>query len=466
MRLPGRHSLFWKLAVLLVGFCLLVITLSLAWGRLIGEQTSHLSESARDVLRGYAAQAHAAWREEGADGLERYLLQLREQEQVWAVAVDDELHSLGNTELAPRERERLGFVRQLDWSMGRETPSPRVLSIPFADQSGRLVMELPPRFSPWGPRPLLFFVFQKLVPGLLALLLCVGLYWLFIVPLRGLREQANALSRDDLSARVGEPITLRKDELGELGRAFDHMADRLQGTVRYQRRLLSDLSHELRTPLSRLQVAYEREGDVAALRQRLQREVEIMQRLVANTLELAWMDAERPHLPAETVALVRLWDMLADDACFETAWPAAQLQCSLDERCLLRVNLNSLAQALENLLRNAIRHSPADGVLRLDGQREGDMWHLRLQDQGPGVPEAHLERIFEPFVRLDSARPGDGGFGLGMSIARNAIALQGGKVWAERLEPGLCIHICLPAADAPADVGPPVENGVARAPLL
>ncbi|MCY1341598.1 Sensor protein PfeS [compost metagenome] len=448
MRLPGRHSLFWKLAVLLVGFCLLVITLSLAWGRLIGEQTSYLSSEARETLRGYAEQARQAWRTEGVDGVDTFLAGLRQQERVWAVALDEGDESLASVPLDRDERGRLGFVRRLDWSMGRETPAPRVLSIPFDDQSGRLVMELPQRFSPWGPRPLLFFVFQKLVPGLLALLLCVGLYWLFVAPLRRLREQALALSRDDLSARVGAPITARRDELGELGRAFDHMADRLQGTVLYQRRLLRDLSHELRTPLSRLQAACEREDELPALRRRVEREMEIMQRLVADSLELAWMDSERPHLPSEPVALVRLWDMLAEDACFETGWPAAQLHCAVDEDCLVCGHLNSLAQALENLLRNAIRHSPGDGLVCLEGRRDGEFWHLRLRDQGPGVPVEQLERIFEPFVRLDSARPGDGGFGLGMSIARNAIALQGGRVWAERAEPGLCVHIRLPAASA------------------
>ncbi|MCY1298043.1 Sensor protein PfeS [compost metagenome] len=122
-----------------------------------------------------------------------------------------------------------------------------------------------------------------------------------------------------------------------------------------------------------------------------------------------------------------------------------RLRFELDEDCVIKANLNSLAQALENMLRNAIRHSPADGPITLSGQRQGDYWCLTLSDLGPGVPEDDLELIFEPFARLNQARPGDGGFGLGLSIARSAIALQGGAVWARNLNPGLCLHLRLPA---------------------
>ncbi|MCE6984146.1 ATP-binding protein, partial [Pseudomonas frederiksbergensis] len=85
--------------------------------------------------------------------------------------------------------------------------------------------------------------------------------------------------------------------------------------------------------------------------------------------------------------------------------------CALEASCWVQGNLNSLAQALENILRNAIRHSPAGSVIRLDGRRQGDHWLIWLQDQGGGVAQSELERIFAPFTRLDGSRPGDGGFG-------------------------------------------------------
>ena len=89
--------------------------------------------------------------------------------------------------------------------------------------------------------------------------------------------------------------------------------------------------------------------------------------------------------------------------------------------------------------------------MRLNGVLEGDCWHLCLVDDGPGIEERYLETIFEPFARLDSARPGDGGFGLGLSIARSAIALQDGRLWAQSPPgSGLQMHLLLPAAEVQA----------------
>ena len=84
--------------------------------------------------------------------------------------------------------------------------------------------------------------------------------------------------------------------------------------------------------------------------------------------------------------------------------------------------------------------------MRLAGSRQGGQWLLWLEDEGGGVDEAQLEHIFAPFTRLDDSRPGNGGFGLGLSIARNALRLQGGSLWAENVGPGLRVHIRLPAS--------------------
>jgi two-component system sensor histidine kinase PfeS len=192
-------------------------------------------------------------------------------------------------------------------------------------------------------------------------------------------------------------------------------------------------------------VAGENETDIEALRQRLDRELQTMERLVADTLELVWLDTERPRLPLEPVEVGRLWEVLREDACFESGWSEERLPCDLEDDCLVRGHLNGLAQALENILRNAIRHSPEDGVVRLSGCRDGQYWHLWIDDQGPGVDDQALESIFQPFTRLNAARPGGDGFGLGLSIARSMVRLQGGELWAENLSPGLRMNIRLHA---------------------
>jgi two-component system sensor histidine kinase PfeS len=214
-----------------------------------------------------------------------------------------------------------------------------------------------------------------------------------------------------------------------------------------QQQLLRDLSHELRTPLSRLRVASESEQGLEQLRERIGREVDGMQRLVEDTLQLAWLDTERTRLPDEAIQVQALWEMLTENACYESGWPTGQLQCTVESSCWVRGHLNTLAQALENILRNAIRHSPEGGVVLLGGRRDGKFWHLWLEDQGGGVAEADLERIFLPFTRLDGSRPGDGGFGLGLSIARNAVQRQGGQLWAQNTGTGLRLNMRLLADD-------------------
>lgn len=446
-RLPGKHSLFWKLACLLIAFCLLMIWLSWSWGRYMEEQNAYLAEESREVLKGYAAGAELAWTTQGRAGVDAWLQLMTRHEPTWIGVIGSDLQSLSSTPLTDKESQRLTFLRGLDWPVSRHVKGLPWLKIPFPVDpgAGSLVIELPQRFLPGRYQLVWRVVTNGLIPGLFTLLLCIGLYRLLLMPLNQLREQANAWRADQLNTRLSLAATSRQDELGELGRAFDHMSERLQGTVVLQQQLLRDMSHELRTPLSRLQVACDSEQDLAQLRERLGREIEAMQRLVEDSLQLAWLDTERAPLPEEDIQLQALWDMLRENACFESGWPASRLPCLLGPECWVRGNLNTLAQALENILRNAIRHSPPDGVVCLDGWRDGDYWHLWLQDQGGGIAEEDLERIFAPFTRLDGSRPGDGGFGLGLSIARNAVWRQHGSLWAQNVGAGLRVHVRLRA---------------------
>ena len=451
-RLPGKHSLFWKLAFLLVGFCLLMIWLSWYWGRYVETQNAFLSAEARTVLNGYAAEAEEAWTVGNERGIDDWLREVRRHEPNWVGVIGHDLQSLSSMPLDDSQMQRLTFMRGVDWPMSRRQKTAPWLKIPFPNDPslGSLIIELPERFKPGRYALVWQMLTNGVIPALFTLLLCVGLYRLLIRPLNQLREQANAWRADRLSSRLSSQMTARQDELGELNRAFDHMAARLQSTVQIQQQLLRDLSHELRTPLSRLSVACDSEQSLPDLRKRLSREVEGMRRLVDDTLHLAWLDAEREKLPDEDIQVLALWDMLVDNARFESCWPLRRFVCDLDSDCWVRGHLNTLAQALENILRNAIRHSPPEGIVQLGGRRDGDAWLLWLEDQGGGVDESDLERMFAPFIRLDGARPGDGGFGLGLSIARNSLRLQGGDMWAENTASGLRMIMRLPARETEA----------------
>ncbi|TFH78693.1 MULTISPECIES: sensor histidine kinase [Pseudomonas] len=451
--LPGRHSLFWKLACLLVAFCLLMIWLSWSWGRYMEERNQFLSDEARGTLARYAAEAEAAWQRDQRIGIDRWLQSMELREAGWVGVIGGNLQSLSSDPLNAQEIQHLTFLRGLDWPIHKQGRPWLRVPFPTEPAAGSLVIELPERFLPGKYRVFWRVITNGVIPGLFTLLLCVGLYRLLVVPLNNLREQANAWRADQLNVRLSSGITQRPDELGELARAFDSMSERLQSTVALQQQLLRDLSHELRTPLSRLRVASESEQELLPLRERIGREVDGMQRLVEDTLQLAWLETERAPLPDEAIQIQALWEMLTENACYESCCPTGQLQCAVDASCWVRGNLNTLAQALENILRNAIRHSPKGGIVRLDGRRDGDYWHLWLEDEGGGVAEADLERIFSPFTRLDGSRPGDGGFGLGLSIARNAVQRQGGTLWAENGQSGLRLNLRLVADDSAARSG-------------
>lgn len=438
-----RHPLLWKLALILVSFCLLLTWLIWTWGLSVERSTYFLGSADQQYLARYAEEAEQAWRNGGAEGAEAYRKQLAQREDTWVALVGPLLQSLGTTPLSAEDASHLTFMRKLDWPMSRRLQDelPYVsIEFPEHPEDGRLVIQLPERLLPTGLTPWTHVVTHGVAPAVLALLLGLVLYRHLVVPLNRLRDRADALRADDL-ASPGLPLQERRDELGELAQAFEHMAGRLRRSLDQQRLLLRTLSHELRTPLARLRIAHDSGLAAEQLRVRLDREVDDMQRLLEDTLDLAWMDTERPQLPSEPVQMLSVWEALCEDACFESGWERTRLICDLGADCWVSGHLDSIAQALENLLRNAIRHSPADGTVRLDGHREGQHWHFTLRDQGSGVPEAELERIFEPYQRLSGS---GAGFGLGLAIARRAIQLQGGTLWASNANPGLRLHLLLP----------------------
>lgn len=440
--MPNRHSLFWRLVVLVAGFCLSMIWASGYVSRYIDRTSSFLSEQARVTLTGYASEAQAAL-QAGPETLKQWRTVMKDREPTWLVVVDEQLQPLGGQTLSDEERQKLTFVRHYDWPMSRRYDGLPLVSVPLEDSGAQLIIQLPERFRPWRNHALLKAGGVYLPLVLLSVLFCWMLYRLLVSPLDSLRRQANALRGNRLDSLLPPSIAGRNDELGELGRSLEYLTQRLRDSIAQQQQLLRDLSHELRTPLSRLRVACESELSAEEMRSRTDREITSMQQLVDNTLEFAWLDSEQPRFECEPVEVAALWDVLSENACFESGWPRERIQARVPEDCLVLGNLNALAQAMENILRNAIRYSPAAGTVCLSAEPDGDHWQLRIEDQGPGVPVDQLPIIFRPFARLSAARPGGDGFGLGLAIARSMVLMQGGDIWAENGNPGLRMTIRL-----------------------
>lgn len=273
----------------------------------------------------------------------------------------------------------------------------------------------------------------------------------FSRPIRTLQDAFQAASQGQLSVRVGADMQGRRDEIGELGREFDGMAQQLQQLVGSQSRLLHDVSHELRSPLARLQVAVglarQNPAHVEAALTRIERESERLDALVGEVLTLSRLEAQAPQRADDYVDVVELLDSVAEDARFEAEGSGRQVVFihQIEGELVIRARGELLHRAVDNLVRNALRHTPPESEVSLSLSCDEPAQRLKIvvADAGPGVAESELAMIFEPFHRGDGA--GGGGYGLGLAIARRAIEAHGGSLQARnRSCGGLEVQIELP----------------------
>lgn len=229
----------------------------------------------------------------------------------------------------------------------------------------------------------------------------------------------------------------RRDELGRLGTAVNHLSGRLEHFVHGQRRFLGDIAHELCSPLARMQLGatlMEREA-TEAQKERVQdvrEEVELMTGLVNELLSFSKAGLQSRGAVLQSVNLAAL----ARQVVQREAGAADAVEIEIPETLTARAEPELLARAIANLVRNALRYAGHAGPVRLHAGTESGQVFLTVSDHGPGVPEADLDRIFEPFYRPDTARTREaGGTGLGLAIVRTCIDACQGTVSARNLEP-------------------------------
>jgi signal transduction histidine kinase len=264
-------------------------------------------------------------------------------------------------------------------------------------------------------------------------------------PLKQLQLASRKLASGDLDARIDVPDR-GGDETDELARDFNSMAEQLQREMQAQKRLLRDVSHELRSPLARLRVALalaeqQPEKQAEQLR-RIERETERLDELIGQLLAVP----ENKINLEDSLDLVILLRELSDDASFEAQQENKSIlyRTVLDE-AVVKTRGDLLKKALENVIRNALGYtSPGSSVL-IELDKTAGFFRVSVTDQGPGIPEAALDRIFEPFYRVDDARQREtGGYGLGLSIASRSIKQHNGSIRAENTGTGLMVEITLP----------------------
>jgi signal transduction histidine kinase len=272
-------------------------------------------------------------------------------------------------------------------------------------------------------------------------------------PVEAIRAEVAELSATDLRRRVPEPPV--NDEIGRLARTMNAMLKRLEASNDRQRQLVADVSHELRNPLAALQAQLEvaaahpgtasqsmLEGSVV--------EVNRMSQLVDDLLTLARLDEGMLRLRPADVDLDELVFVQADRL---RAQGKVDVSAKGVSAARVRGDEAQLARVVANLSDNAQRY--ARNRVEFATAQRGEFYHLMVTDDGPGVPWFERERIFERFVRLDTARAHEGnGAGLGLAIVREIVTAHGGEVWVEDAQPGARVVVRLPATTQTIPPGP------------
>ncbi len=284
-----------------------------------------------------------------------------------------------------------------------------------------------------------FFLWAGLLAILVALAFTFFISRRILAPVRALTGTARRLGKGDFSPRLN---STDRGELGELARTFDNMADNLERNENMRRNLVADTAHELRTPLTNIRGYLEaiRDGVVtpdAATIDSLYEEATLLSRLVDDLQMLALAEAGALKLLRQDEDIARVINRSAAAARTLCAAKGITLQTDVPENLpACNIDAQRITQVLNNLLNNAVTHTPPGGTVTVAARQQGPWVEISVDDTGEGIPAAELTNIFERFYRVDKSRArSTGGHGLGLTIARRLVEAHGGKIEA-RSEPG------------------------------
>lgn len=286
---------------------------------------------------------------------------------------------------------------------------------------------------------------------LLGLLVSSGIlaYWL-LGPLLKLQKVARAFGGGDMSVRVDPKLAKRRDAVGKLGHEFNEMAVRIENLLSSKERLMRDVSHELRTPLARIEVAltiaedkYGQDSQKDYL-SRIRTELHELDELIGQVLTLSRL--EEASLKKEKVKLHEWLDEIVDDVNFESQLKGVSVVKTGHLPKEIYGDPLQLRHAIENILRNACCYAESGGHVEVATEEAQGHVLIYVRDNGPGVPEDKLEKIFHAFYRASDAREGgQGGFGVGLTIAQRIIRAHKGCITASnRPQGGLEVRFKLP----------------------
>ncbi len=433
------------LQIFLVFFLSLLIMAGAATGITswyLQQQRQALSAEIREHA-GAAAQALAT---DGVAGLAEWARMQQTQSGEWVVLVFDEW----GEEILGRERPATPAAINPPLSpwldspavtldLGRETPvlinefgEPyQLVPVPAANTEMWQLTRGEPRMVVW----------------LALLLITLGTSWIlarFLTrPILDLQVTLQSLARGQLAARVPARTVERKDELGQLARALDEMSMQLERLIASREELLRDISHELRSPLARMRLAVgllEQTPDAVAndlALERIERDITRLDQLIAGILDLSRLETDL-RADERVEDLLPWLERALEDAGFEAEQAGKALKFDLPKNMMpITGSAEWSAAAVENVVRNAIRHTPPSGTIEVQVKSSLEGHRVQIFNPGDAIPDDKLSKIFDPFFRVDADRARhSGGVGLGLAIAARVMRAHGGSIRARNLPAG------------------------------
>jgi len=317
-------------------------------------------------------------------------------------------------------------------------------------------------------------ILRLLAVALAVALVCLVLAHYIASPILHVQGISRRIASGDLSARVRPRLTSRRDEIADLSKDFNLMAEQIETLLHSQSQLLQAISHEMRSPLARLTLAVGLAKASSApesdgLLDRIEMEAQRIEQMLSQLLTLARLDRGATSFPRTPVELSLLLSDIVSDASFEASAIKRWVILTHADACMVAGSDALLRSAIENVIRNAIRYtrdsSTVEVSLKLDNALGQGFAVIHVTDEGPGVPAAELSEIFKPFYRVSSAREREtGGTGLGLAITHRAVDLYHGTVLARnRTEGGLDVEIRLPVFAVPSHQLPAIDGLLSNA---
>ncbi len=438
---------FWLAMALIVGAVTLVNwstrsePLARQWQTFVGEAVTSNSQTSVQI-----------YENEGIAGLNTYINRLNQAQRVNSVGFFDDRQNLIAGNIKAEETQDL-------YEKAIQSGQPVFLRLPdrtFAATKVSLkngtnhvyMLELKRHQDP--PFFTTRLILQILAVVLTGGLFCYALALYLTSPISKLRSATQKLAEGDLQTRVGKKVGKRHDEISDLARDFDEMAERIEALVTAEKRLTQDISHELRSPLARLNVALElarakSNDETKTLIERIEAESNRLNEMLSRLLTLSKLESGSGDFEKMEVNLTRLFDQVVSDADFEAQAKGKSVKVLHKDAVKVFGNENLLRSAIENVLRNAVKYTKDNTGVEVSLEKNGKTVIISVKDYGSGVPDDELEKLFKPFYRLQTARDRKtGGIGLGLAIAERAVNVHSGRIKARNTNDGLYVEIELP----------------------